>query len=172
MAKVASKALDFEKRAVEFSFVGLEPEEVKLSDFSEEVQLHFALHGMSQKLGDSYSSCKGDVAAAHKMFTDTKAQLLAGDWRSSAGEGESKPRTTELAEALARIKGVPLEEVQNALSAATDEEKKTLRSNERVKTVIAVIRAEKQQAKFAKLEADGKLPDLPGFGAPAKQKAK
>lgn len=169
MAKIATKALDFEKRAVEFTFVGMEPVEIPLSAFSDEVQLHFALHGISQKLGDSYASAKGDVTAAFKSFNDVVTQLKSGDWRSSAGEGESKPRTTELAEALARIKGVALEDVQAALSAATDEEKKTLRSNERVKTVIAVIRAEKQQAKLEKLEKDGKLGELPGFTLPAKK---
>lgn len=160
MAKVASKVLDFESKGVEFEFTGKEPRLVKLEDFSPEIQLHFALHGMSQKLGDAYSSSKGDVDAAEKMFNDTLAQLVAGDWRAARGEGESKPRTTELADAIARIKGVDVAVVQEGLKTATEEQLKTMRSNERVKATIAIIRAEKAQARLAKLDAEGGGDDL------------
>lgn len=161
MAKVASKVLDFETQAVEFAFEGdADPIVVKLADFSSDVQLHFALHGISQKLGDAYSSAKGVVADAKGMFENALKQLTAGDWRAARGEGDAKPRTTELAEAVARIKGQELSVVQTALAAATDEQKKTLRSNERVKATIAVIRAEKAQAKLAKLDKAGADEDL------------
>jgi len=160
MAKVASKVLDFESKGVEFEFSGKEPQLIKLEDFSPDIQLHLALHGLSQKLGDAYSSSKGDVDVAQTMFNDALAQLKAGDWRAARGEGESKPRTTELAEAVARIKGLPVDEVNAALKEASDEQLKTMRSNERVKATIAVIRAEKAQARLEKLEADGKGAEL------------
>jgi len=149
MASIASKALDFDLSAVEFSFEGKEPILVNLKDFSPEVQLHFALHGISQKLGDSYSSAKGDVEVAYASFQQTLQQLADGEWRAARSEGDAKPRTTELAEALARIKGQDVVEVTTALSALDKEKLKSLRSNDRVKAVIAVIRAEKAQAKLA-----------------------
>jgi hypothetical protein len=155
MASVASKTLDFENSAVEFAFANGQTHTVNLADFSDEMKLHFALHGISQKLGDSYSSSKGDPAAAEQSFIATLDQLKSGEWRAARGEGDSKPRTTELAEAIARIKGQPLAEVTATLAAADEDTKKTLRANPRVKAVIAVIRAEKAQAKLEKLEAEG-----------------
>lgn len=155
MATIATKTLDFETLGVEFAFKDAEPILVKLEDFPEDVQKHFALHGISQKLGDSYSSAKGDVAVAQTAFAATLEQLRNGEWRAARGEGESRPRSTELAAAIARIKGQPLEEVVANLASATDEQKKALRANERVKATIAVIRAEKAQAKLAAMEGEG-----------------
>jgi hypothetical protein len=126
-----------------------------LESFSPDIQLHLALHGISQKLGDAYSSSKGVVADAKGMFTEALKQLVAGDWRAARGEGDSKPRTGELAEAISRIKGIDITDVVKSLESATDEQRKTLRSNERVKATIAVIRAEKAQARLAKLESEG-----------------
>lgn len=161
-SKIATKVLDFDASSVEFTFEGKEPRNITLASFSQEIQLHFALHGMSQKLGDSYSSAKGDVAVAEAAFDQTLAQLNAGEWRAARGEGDAKPRTTELAAAIARIKNVPVEDVVAKLAASTDEERKTLRSNERVKATIAVLRAEKAQERLAKLDAAGEGDELLG----------
>lgn len=152
MASIASKVLDFDSEAVEFTFQGMEPLAVALKDFSPEVQLHLALHGLSQKLGDSYSSAKGIVADAKVSFDQCLAQLKAGDWRASRGEGDSKPRTTELAAAVARIKGIEIAEAAKLLEAMDDDQRKTLRSNDRVKAVITVLRAEKAQSKLDKMD--------------------
>lgn len=152
MSKVATKVLDLDNASVEFTFEGSEaPVVVKLGDFSEDMQLQFALYGISQKLGDSYSGSKGDSVKAYELFNGTLTELSAGNWRASRGEGEAKPRTTELAEAIARIQSRPLADVTAALAAASDDQRKTLRSNERVKATIAVIRAEKAQARMEKL---------------------
>lgn len=151
MASIASKVLDFEDKAVEFTFKDKTPIAVKLEDFSPEVQLHFALHGMSQKLGDAYSSAKGDVEVALTAFNACLEQLKAGDWRAARGEGDAKPRTTELAAAVARIKGVAVEDAVKALAAMDDDGRKALRSNDRVKATITLLRAEKAQAKLDKM---------------------
>jgi hypothetical protein len=154
MASIAVKVLDLEDNAVEFTFTGQEPILVKASDFSADVQAHFMLHGMSQKLGDSYSSAKGDVAVAMESFKSCLEQLKNGDWRAARGEGEAKPRTTELASAVARIKGVEVSVAAQAISAMPEEQRKALRSNDRVKATIALLRAEKAQAKLDKMEDD------------------
>lgn len=155
MASIATKALDFDNKAVEFTFAGEEtPTLVSLADFPEEIQLHLALHGLSQKLGDSYASAKGEVVKAKELFSAVIAQLTSGEWRAARGEGEAKPRSTELVEALARIKNLAVADVAKALAAYDKDKLKTLRSNGRVKAVIAVIRAEKAQAKLAKLDTD------------------
>ena len=152
MATIATKVLDQEDIAVEFTFTGQEPILVKASDFSPEIQTHFMLHGISQKVGDSYSGAKGDIAGAMASFAACLEQLKAGDWRASRGEGESKPRTTELASAVARIKGVEVEVAAEAIAGMEEDARKALRSNERVKATIALIRAEKAQAKLDAME--------------------
>ena len=163
MASVATKVLDFEGKLVEFTILGQEPFQVALDDFSPETQLHLALHGISQKLGDSYSGCKGDIKVALELFKATLAQLKNGEWRAARGEGESKPRITELAEAIARIKGLDISAVTAHLVTSSDDEKKAMRNNDRVKAVIAVIRAEKAQARLDKLDAE--LPEGGGVDA-------
>jgi hypothetical protein len=155
MAVIATKALDFDTSSVEFNFSDGTVESVALADFPEDIQAHFALHGISQKLGDSYASSKGDVAVAKASFASAVALLKGGEWRAGRAEGDAKPRTTELAEAIARIKGKTVAEIVTFLSTASEEQRKTLRSNDRVKAVIAVLRAEKAQARLAKLDADG-----------------
>lgn len=156
MAKVAKKTLDFENKGVEFEFEGQEPVFVALSDLSPEIQLHSALHGISQKLGDAYSSSKGIVADARAMFDQALDQLKKGEWRAARGEGESKPRTTELVAAVARIKNVAIEDVQKAINEMSEEDIKRVRSNDRVKAVIQIIRAEKAAAKLEDLAKDEK----------------
>ena len=148
---IATKSLDFDTKSVEFNFSDGTIRTVKLADFSKDIQLHYALHGISQKGGDAYASAKGDVAAAIASFDAVIAQLMSGEWRAARAEGEAKPRTTELAAAIARIKGQTIEEVSAALAAATEEQRKTLRSNERVKAVIAVLRAEKPKRNLPNL---------------------
>lgn len=162
MATIATKVLDFDSKGVEFTFQGAEPKLVALSDFSPDIQLHFALYGISQKLGDAYSSAKGVVADAQAMFNATLEQLVAGDWRAARGEGESKPRTTEFVAALARIKSKTVEEMQTAVDAMDEDKRKQLRSNDRVKAVIQVMRAEKAAAKLKKMAdaPDAELDDL------------
>lgn len=157
MATVAKKELDLDTKAVDFTFADNEVITIKLEDFTPEVALHFALHGISQKFGDSYSSVKGDVVKAKEAVQVLLAQLRAGDWRAARGEGESKPRVGELAEAIARIKNLPVDQVSKSLEAATDDERKALRSNDRVKAVIAIIRAEKAQKKLDEMKDDGSL---------------
>ena len=84
--------------------------------------------------------------AEYDLPADAKAVidgLKAGSWRSAAGEGEGKPRLGELAEAIARIKGVPLEKAMAAVEKADEKQRKDWRSNAKVRAVIAQLRAEK-----------------------------
>lgn len=169
MASVCSKTLDLDNSSVEFAFSDGSAIAVALSEYTPETVLHLTLHGISQKLGDAFSGVKGDVAEAKKRLLAVHEQLKAGDWRAARGEGEAKPRVGELAEAIARIKNVPVEEVVKALESASEDDRKAMRSNERVKAVIAVIRSEKAQAKLAKLGDAGD--DIPlDFGTSKKTK--
>lgn len=107
------------------------------------------MHGASQKIGDSYASVKGDHKQAKANAEEVINLLYSGEW---TGEREGGgPRLAELAEAIAKIKGVDVERARAAVEAATKEERETWRSNAKVKATVAQIRAERAAANLEKV---------------------
>lgn len=123
---------------------------VSLDDIPEELHVDLALHGLSQKLGDSYAGAKGDYEFAIKNVTQVVEQLKSGEWRASRGSGESKPRVGELAAAVARVKGISVDEALKVIDALDDESKKAVRNHAQIKLAISQIRVEKAQEAAAK----------------------
>lgn len=145
------KEYDLDTGVVEFAFGNGKVVTIDSNALSTEIKNQLMLHGIAQKVGDSYAGVKGDFAAGISNAEEVVAQLMAGAWKGDR-EGDAKPRLAELAEAIARIKQVPLEAATKAVEAGTDEQRKSWRSNAKVKSVIAQIRAEKAAAA---LEAAG-----------------
>lgn len=141
--KFAEKEYDLDTGVVTFTFGNGRSIEVDSNSFPEEIRKQLMLHGIAQKLGDSYAGAKGDYSTAIQNVEDIIEQLRAGVWRAARGEGDARPRLAELAEAIARIKGAALEAATAAVEKATDDQRKQWRSNAKVKAVIAQIRAEK-----------------------------
>lgn len=154
--QVAKKDYDAETATFSIVFADGTSHEVALSDLPQEIQLNLALHGLSQKLGDSYASVKGDVAAAKEKFSTTLKQLMAGEWAAKR-EGEGSSKVTELAEAIARIKGVEVAVANAAVGKATDDQIKGWKANAKVKAVIAEIRAEKAAKRAQKADANSEV---------------
>lgn len=124
---------------------------VDLSELSEEMQQNLMVHGALQKIGDSYASAGGDyafaIAAAEKVIENLKNEL----WGSArTGSGEGKKSSGELATALSLLQGKDVAEVAAALEAATDEQRKAVRSHPAVKAKIAELRAAKAAEALAK----------------------
>lgn len=138
--KVCDKDYDPDTGVFSFAFTNGKTIEGNINDFGADIQKRLALHGISQKGGDSYASVKGDVAAAFSNCQEVIEQLKAGVW---SGGGEGGPRIKDLAEAIARIKSVDVETATTAVTAASDELRKQWRSNPKVKSVMATIAAEK-----------------------------
>lgn len=151
--QVAKKDYDTETASFNIVFANGNKREVIITDLPQEIQLNLALHGLSQKLGDSYASVKGDVGLAEQKFDAVLKQLMNGEWAAKR-EGEGASKVTELAEAIARIKNVPIEKANAAVAQATDEQIKGWKANASVKAVIAQIRAEKAQARAAKEQGE------------------
>lgn len=107
-------------------------------------------HGASQKIGDSFAGVKGNFVEGIANASDVIQQLYDDKWNADREGGV--PRLAELAGAIARIKGVPVDAAMKAVEAGTDEQRKSWRSNAKVKAVIAQIRAE---AAAKALEAAG-----------------
>lgn len=163
------KSYDLDNLSLTIS-VGGDDQDYDLSSLSEEIKQNLLCHGASQKLGDAAASVKKRLsdslgrdpsddelkAAVRESIDAVWKQLLDGEWRASRGEGEAKPRIGEVATAIARLRGMDVEEVQK-LVAATDKEKvKAWRAHPQIQAEIAKIRQEKAEARLAKaMEKEG-----------------
>jgi hypothetical protein len=120
-----------------------------VSTLDQDIQTELMIHGALQKIGDSYAGAAGDYAFAETAASKVIENLVAGLWKSAREGGEGKPRTTELAEAVSRIKGMELAQAVEIVNALSDEQRKALRGKDKVKAVIAQIRFEKASKKAA-----------------------
>ena len=128
---------------------------------SDEQKFNLMMHGAMQKIGDSYASAKGDytigIAAAQKVCD----QLLADQWTASrASSGEGAPKIGELSQAIANLKGMDVKLVNDAVSKATDEQRKGWRKNAAITAEIARMRAERAAARASKENTGGTAEDI------------
>ena len=137
--------------AVTFSFATGEEVAVSPKDFSNEIQAQLMLHGLSQKLGDSYSG--EDADKCHSIFTGVLANLAEGNWSARAGGGGA-PRISQLAEALARETGEDVAKCVETLAAMDDDKKKAVRSHPAIQVQLSQIKLEKAAADAEKLRAE------------------
>jgi len=85
--KVAEKSVDMETLAVMFAFVNGETITAELGKMSKGIQEALGLHGLKQKIGDSYAGAKSVEDAVEAAGTVLE-RLMNGDWvkeRESAG---------------------------------------------------------------------------------------
>lgn len=150
--KFCDKDYDLDTGVVEFNFGDGEQVTQKFDDLPVDMQRQLGLHGLSQKGGDSYAGAKGNYAEAKANLRQVLANLAAGSW-GSTGEGEGKPKLGELSAAIARVKGIPLEQATAAVEKADDAKRKEWRAHPKIKAAIATIRAEKAQKELEAAEA-------------------
>lgn len=161
-AKIAVKKIDTESKSISFHFSDGYKLGIRLEDLSPEIRDMLALHGLSQKIGDSYAGSKEAVeqgfASSELVFAKSEAErvvvnLTAGLWAVR----ESGP--SRLAQAIAEALGRDISEIVEKLNewkAGGDEGKKNLkavRANPKVKAVLARLDREALERKEAGLEA-------------------
>jgi len=137
---------------IKFTFSDDTSETFNMSEVKPDMAVRLALHGAAQKIGDSYAGAaatEDPLAYAKQSVKETIAQLYAGDWRVSGGGGG--PRVNELAIAISRAGGEPLEECIEFVGAMTDEDKKVWRKKPKVALALAQIAAEKQAKRIEEL---------------------
>jgi hypothetical protein len=139
-----------EGSVVSFKFGNGQELTLDVSTLDEGIQMELMMHGALQKIGDSYAGAAGDYAFATGNAQKVIDNLVAGEWKSARAQGEAKPKTGELAEAVARLKGLEVSAAAEIVNGLTDEQRKALRGKEAIKATIAQIRYEKAQAKAAK----------------------
>lgn len=150
-----------EGTVVKFAFGSGNTLSLDLSTLSEEIQQELMIHGALQKIGDSYASAGGDYAFGEAAASKVISNLESGQWGAPRASGEGKKSVGELATALAELQGVPVEQIQIALEAATEEQRKAFRAHPAIKAKIAELRAKKAADTLAKLAGEGKQVELP-----------
>lgn len=138
-----------EGSVVSFKFGNNTELTLDVSTLDESIQTELMLHGALQKIGDSYAGAAGDYDFAIGNAKKVIENLLAGNWKAAREGGEAKPKTGELAEAIARIKGIEVAAAAELVNSLSDEQRKAVRGKDAVKAVIAQIRFEKAQKKAA-----------------------
>jgi hypothetical protein len=110
-------------------------------ELSPEMQRAAMFHGLNQKIRDSAAgfSKDNDFAGAYSAMRSTLETLESGLWNAKGGaSGES-----DLAQALANLKGFPLEKASEIIRSLDDEQLKILRGKASVKAEILKIKAER-----------------------------
>jgi hypothetical protein len=141
--KIATKSINVEDMNVMFKFVDGTTRTIALSDLSEGMVTHLALHGLSQKGGDSYSGAES-VGEAVEKFNSTIDMLLNGDW--SAGRSASGGIWVD---AIAAAADVSREEALAKWNAADDDTRKELKKHPAIKAAKAQIELERAKTKVA-----------------------
>lgn len=148
-ARIASKEVDLEKGTVTLKFAHGADLVIQAASLPKEMQKRAMLHGLSQKVGDSYSGAD-KPEDAFDIATKSLETINSGDWNVGRGAGEGTPRVGALAKGVARAMGKTLEEATAAVEALDDEQKKAVRAHPDVKAAMAAIRAEEAAAAAAK----------------------
>ena len=123
MAKIASKVVDVASQTVSFTFADGTHRSVSLEDLKPEIVTQLALHGLSQKGGDSYSGAES-VSEAIEKLNSTVDMLIAGDW--SAGRSATGGIWVD---AMAQAAGVSREEALVKWNEADSDTRKSLKAH-------------------------------------------
>ena len=149
-AQIAKKEVHEDMSGVTIAFADGKPLTVNLADLPDEMVGHLALHGLSQKLGDSYSG-EQDIASARALAAAVAERLREGNWKA-VREGGGGGRISDLAQALSNVTGQPLEECVTKLADMEKDQKSGLRKHPKIKAELAKIAAERAATAAAKAE--------------------
>ena len=127
-----------------------------LSKMPADIVERLAIHGLSQKVGDSTSNLSKarDFHAAFGAMQEIVDNLEKGLWSVRGGSS-----TSDLVAAMAELQGLDTETVQAAVDAATEEQVSELRKHTQIKAKILEMQAERQK-QLAKANAE----DMPSIG--------
>lgn len=121
-ASVAKKAVAEDQSGVVFTFANGHVLTAVANDLPETVRTRLMLHGLSQKIGDSYASVKGIVDDAIENAESVYELLKNGEW-SDRAEGVG-PRPSMVADAIAEALRKQGEEVDDTRLASIREKVK------------------------------------------------
>lgn len=154
--KIATKKIiiEVDRAYVRFDFADGKTIEVNLDSFSDTMQRHFSLHGIAQKLGDSYANAES-FAQAFNRFETLLAQLRQGIWnigRQSSGG--------IWVEALQRATGSSFDDCLAKWDSLTKTAKADLKKHPKVRAAHAEITAERAKAELDAIGEDAAADDF------------
>lgn len=142
--KVKKEVLQDEKgvpTGVRFDFANGKTETITTEDAIKwGLYERYAVHGISQKHGDSYAS-KDSVDDCYETFKETQLQCSQGKWTEGGGGGGAG--ASVLLRALVEATGQPEEAVRATLSTLSQKEKLVLRGDPQLQPIIQRLEAEK-----------------------------
>lgn len=144
LSKSISVADDQKTGTVKFELGNGKHIQVKLSDMPAAIVTQLALHGLSQKIGDSAAgfSKDKDYAGAMEAMTRVVHNLVEGKFNGDR-EGNSRE---DLILAVSRIQKIDVEAVRKTLAKATPEKITELQKHPAIKKELAQIKAERLAA--------------------------
>lgn len=153
-ASIAKKVTAEDLSGVTIKFEDGQDLVANLADLPEDMLTHLALHGLSQKLGDSYSG-EQDISTARALASNVLERLKEGNWAAVREGGGGK--ISDLAHALSAVTGQPIEACTEKLAGMEKADKSGLRKHPKIKAELARIAAERAAEAEKKAEA---APDL------------
>jgi hypothetical protein len=154
---IAKKTIDLKAQTVTFDFSDGNKLICAVKDINKGKELvaepnvvHAVLHGIAQVNGDSYAGCK-TAKEAREAAMERWNTIKSGEWSTRTGDG--KPKSNDLAEAIAKVKGQKIEEVRAKLEKSDKATIKALREHPAVAAAINEIRLARQTAKLAAAKA-------------------
>jgi len=156
LSKLLPSDVGGKPRTVQFVFGNGSRLELCLDDLNEDMREQLALHGLSQKGGDSTSNLSKarDFMGGYAAVQTVLDNLRNGLWSSRVSSN-----TSDLVTAVARILKIDEDVARAKVAAASDEQLSVIRKNPEVKMAIAKI--QEARAKEA-AKAAPKLEDLLG----------
>jgi hypothetical protein len=121
----AHKKVDLDRHHVTWYFANGATRTAKLDAYAGGIQGAFALHGISQKLGDCYAS-SDDADAALAAWDELQEQLLGGAWEKPTRAGAGGSDGGLLAQAVAQVLGCTVKDAKEALDAMSAKERKAM----------------------------------------------
>lgn len=144
MASICKKVVNGD--VVNFDFVDGETIACELHALPDDIITRLALHGLSQKVGDSYAGAES-VGEARAMAQGVYDNLVAGTWAVRASRGG------KIIEAITRALGLSFDDALTKWNEKSDDEKKAIKNHPSIKVALAEIESERA-AKLAEAASD------------------
>jgi hypothetical protein len=147
-ANVCKKEILADSREVRFTFTGMAAVVVATDALADEVLEYAMLHGLAQKLGDSYSGAQ-TVEEARERFDATLAVLESGEWNGG------RAATGGLwIDAIADVQGIDREAALARWNELDEDKQAAIKKVPRVKAAYAKLAAERAERAAAGTNAE------------------
>lgn len=144
--------------SIQLEFADGEVQVFDLATLGDDMKTALLVHGGKQKIVDSFSGVK-ELAACRDRSAGVWEALTAGKWTTRVA-GEGGPRITLLAEAIAKVQGLSVEDAREKIELLDEDTRKAVRAHPQIKAAMADIKAER-----ARVKADEQNAEVPELGS-------